>query len=193
LRKSLKIATVAAVLFVAVGAVVLVYANSLNTPTANADDRPASMWNMKGSFWSDNNTICRFNNDTIPTHMGQMWGMRQKDLQLNMRLLQNATLSTVQGSVVSEFRGMLILDTSAGQVRVLLPKDWSLGDQVVGRVELFNGTFASPGQTVTLKVLKSDIFSNTNFSINIMLGYEAVNSTGTHAYAVLPFNIQPAS
>jgi len=46
---------------------------------------------------------------------------------------------------------------------------------------------------LTVSVLKSDLFSNANFSVNVMLGYEAVNATGTHAYAVLPFNIQPTS
>jgi hypothetical protein len=46
---------------------------------------------------------------------------------------------------------------------------------------------------VTLYVLESNLVSNTSFSINTMLGYEAINATGTQAYAVLPFNIQPKS
>jgi hypothetical protein len=58
---------------------------------------------------------------------------------------------------------------------------------------LFNGTFASEGQNVTVKVLESDVFTNASFSLNTMLGYEVINATSIHAYAVLPFNIQPSS
>jgi hypothetical protein len=75
----------------------------------------------------------------------------------------------------------------------LVPKAWSINSEVEGRAFLFNGTFVSPGQTVTVKVLESDLVSNANLSINVMLAYEAINTTGTHAYAVLPFNIQPSS
>jgi hypothetical protein len=73
----------------------------------------------------------------------------------------------------------------------LLPKDWTVDNEVVGRAALFNGTFTSQGQDVTVKVLESNVFSNANFSINVMMGYEAINASSTHAYAVLPFNIQP--
>jgi len=108
-------------------------------------------------------------------------------------LLQNATLSTVQGTVVTEVRGMLVLETSSGQVRVMLPEDWTVGNDVVGRTSLFNSNFANPGQNVTVKVLENELFSNASFNINTMLGYEVINATDTHAYAVLPFNIQPSS
>jgi hypothetical protein len=75
----------------------------------------------------------------------------------------------------------------------MIPNEWTVGSEVVNSVSLFNGTFVSSDQTLTVDVLKSDLVSNASFSVNVMLGYEAVNATGTHAYAVLPFNIQPAS
>jgi hypothetical protein len=28
-------------------------------------------------------------------------------------------------------------------------------------------------------------------AVNVMLGYEAINATYTHAYALLPFNVEP--
>jgi hypothetical protein len=58
---------------------------------------------------------------------------------------------------------------------------------------LFNGMFASSGQNVTVEVLENSVFSNASFNINTMLAYEATNATGTQAYAVLPFNIEPTS
>jgi hypothetical protein len=94
---------------------------------------------------------------------------------------------------MTEFRDIVLSSRASGQVRVMIPREWTVGSEVVSGATLFNGTFVSTGQTLTVDVLKSDLFSNANFSVNVMLGYEAVNATGTHAYAVLPFNIQPAS
>lgn len=190
MRKSLKIVTVAAVLFLALGAIVFVYANSQNGFNATGDvQKQMSIENMQAFFGS-----CNDSNVTMPwSHMGHMPQMRENGFPLSEGFLQNATLSTVQGTVVSEYRGTLILDTGSGQTRILLPEAWSLDNETVGRASLFNGTFASTGQSVTVKVLESNVFSNTSFSINVMMGYEAINATGTHAYAVLPFNIQPSS
>ena len=192
MRKSLKIATVAAVVFLALGAAAFVYACSQNGATANANEQQMGMQNMQTFFWSNNVTLP--NNVTMPWgHMRRMPQMQANGLRWTEGLLQNATLSTVNGTVVSEVKGMLVLDTGTGQVRVLLPKDWTVGNEVVDRATLFNSTFASAGQSVTVKVLESDVFNNANFSINVMMGYEVINATGTHAYAVLPFNIQPHS
>ena len=192
MRKSLKIATVAAVLFIAIGAIVLVYANAQNGLNANGDQQ-TTLQNMQTFFDSNNQTACNWTDRPMPGRIRGMPGMQANGLGSITSFLENATLSTVQGSVVSEVKGMLILDTSSREVRILLPTAWTVGSDVIGRVKLFNGTFASPGQTVTIKVLESNVFSNANFSVNVMLGYEAINATSTHAYAVLPFNIQPAS
>jgi hypothetical protein len=192
MRKNLKIVTAAAVLFIAVGAIVLVYANAQNALNANGDQQ-TTIQNMQTFFESNNQTFCGWDNRTMRGHMRGMPQMQANGLQSITSFFENGTLSTVQGSVISEFRGMLILDTGSGELRVLLPQAWSVDNEVVGRVKLFNGTFASPGQTVTIKVLENNVFSNANFSINMMLAYEAINATSTHAYAVLPFNIQPAS
>lgn len=188
----MKIAAVAAALFLALGAVVFVYANQQNSFKANDDQQIMGMQNMQNMQQYMQNF--RPTNGTFPP--GQMKHMNQglaNNLPMVKRFLQNATLSDVQGTVVSEFRGMLILDTGTGQVRVLLPKFWSVDNGVVGRAALFNSSFAMPGDNVTVGVLKSDVFANQNFSINVMVGYEATNATGTHAYAVLPFNIVPNS
>ena len=187
----MKIAAVVAVAFLALGAVAFVYACSQNGITANADEQ-VGMQNMQEFFGS--------NNVTLPANVtmtgGNMRCMPRRganDFQWTEMLLQNATLSNVTGTVVSEVKGMLVLDTGSGQVRVLLPKDWTVGSEVVDRATLFNGTFASSDQSVTITVLESKVFSNVSFSVNEMLGYEAINATNAQAYAVLPFNIQPNS
>jgi hypothetical protein len=189
-RKSLKIATVVAVLLLALGAIVFVYAQSGFTVFRNSDEqKQMNIENMQAFFGSCNNS-----NATMPWgHMGRMSQMRENGFPLSEGFLQNATLSNVTGTVVLVYRDTLILDTSSGQTRILVPETWILNNETVSGASLFNGTFASTGQTVTITVLESNVFSNTSFSINIMMGYEAVDATGTHAYAVLPFNIQPSS
>ena len=191
MRKIFKIAALAAVALLALGALAFVYACSQNGATANADER-TEMWNM-GTFFASNNVTCP-NNVTMPwSNMRGMRQMRANSFQWAEGLLQNATLANVSGTVVSEVKGTLILDTSSGQTRILLPKDWTVGTEVVDRDALFNGTFATSGQNVTMEVLENNLFSNANFSINEMLGYGAINATNAQAYAVLPFNIQPNS
>src|SRR4030042_5620376 len=154
MRKSVKIAAVAAALFLALGAVVFVYANQQNSFEANDDQQIMGMQNMQNMQQYMHNFTST--NGTFPP--GQMKHMNQglaNGLPMAKQFLQNATFSDVQGTVVSEFRSMLILDTGTGQVRVLLPKFWSIDNGVVGRATLFNSSFAMPGDNVTIGVLKS--------------------------------------
>src|SRR5208283_597112 len=91
--------------------------------------------------------------------MHGMQGQQMFGSQLSGEFLQNATLASVSGTVVTETRCLLLLDTSSGQVSIQIPNEWNIGSQVVSGATLFNGTFASSGQTVTLQVLESNVFS----------------------------------
>jgi hypothetical protein len=192
MRKSLKIASAVVVTFLALSALALVYAGMQNN-LALADDQQTSNQYIQMLLDSTNTTLPI--NGTWPDHMERGHGRQimGDGLQFVQLLSENATLSTVQGTVVSQTRDLLILNTDSGQVRVMIPNEWTVGNEVVNSASLFAGTFVSSGDTLTVNVLKSDLVSNASFSVNIMLGYEAVNATGTHAYAVLPFNIEPAS
>jgi len=178
-RKSVKLAASVTVLFLALGAVVLAYAASQSASTSsNGQNAPAY--------------------PTTNASQGQLQNLQSiigKDRSWTKKFLENATITTANGTVVSLFKGMLILDTGSSEVRVLMPEYWSVGTQVVGRWKLFNSTysFSAPGQNVSVKALESEMFENPSFSINVMVGYEITNATGTSAYAVLPFNIVPSS
>ena len=189
----MKIATAATVLLLALGTIVFVYAYAQNSTIANAEQEQTMLQYMQTYAKSNNSTFCEPNNGTMMGHMNRMRHMHENEFQWSEQFLENATLSTVQGTVVSQVKGILILNTDTGQVRILLPKEWTVGNEVVNRATLFNGTFASAGQNVTIKVIESTTFSNANFSLNVMMGYEAINATDTHACAVLPFNITPSS
>lgn len=166
-------------LFLAFGAVVLAYANSQNAlTTGNGQDAQTYA-----------------TNSTPQVQSKPKQSVMGNDHPWMKKFLENATATTVNGTVVSEFKGMLILDTGSSEVRILMPKYWSVGNEVLGRWKLFNATysFSGPGQNVSVKALESEIFENPSFSINVMVGYEITNATGTTAYAVLPFNIVPSS
>ncbi len=45
--------------------------------------------------------------------------------------LQNATLATVQGTIVTQSHNLLILDTTDGQIRIQLPSEWTVGNEIV--------------------------------------------------------------
>lgn len=190
MRKSLKITAIVAVAFLALGIVAFAYAYSQNSLTNNGQQTGVQTLQ---NYWGSDNVTLQDNLTGRPCHMrmmGHMWG---SGFQYTNTLSQNATLSTVQGTVVSEVRGLLVLDTGSGEIRVSVPRQWTVGSEVVSGASLFSGIFASDDQNVTVKVLENSVFSNTSFSINTMLAYEATNATGTQAYAVLPFNIQPSS
>ncbi|HVO37021.1 MAG TPA: hypothetical protein VMT01_02500 [Candidatus Acidoferrum sp.] len=193
MRRSLKIAAAATVLLLALGTIIFVYANAQNNAIANAEREQTIQQYMQTYDGSNNSTNCEPEDGAMMGHMNRMGHMEKNGFQWSEQFLENATLSTVQGTIVSQVRGILILNTDAGQVRIMLPRQWTLGNEVVSRATLFNGTFASAGQNVTIKVIESTTFSNANFSLNVMIGYEAINATDTHACAVLPFNITPSS
>jgi hypothetical protein len=179
MRKSVKLAAAVTVLFLAFGAVVLAYATSQNaSASSNGQNAPAYA-----------------TTNAMQVQLQNLQSIIGKDRSWMKKFLENATITTVNGSVVSIFKGMLILETGSSEVRILMPKYWSVGTEVVGRWKLFNSTysFSAPGQNVTAKVLESEIFENPSFGINVMVGYEITNATDTTAYAVLPFNIVPRS
>ena len=179
MRKSVKLAAAVTVLFLAFGAVVLVYATSQTASTASNTQSPAT-------YTANNGTQAQLQN---------LQSIIDKDRSWTKKFLENATVTTVNGTVDSLFKGMLILDAGSSEVRVLMPKYWSISTEVVARWKLFNSTysFSAPGQSVSIKALESEVFENPSFSINVIIGYQITNATGTTAYAVLPFNIVPSS
>jgi len=168
MNKGLKIAAVIAVLLLALGCFSFLYA----------------------SAQTDSNTA---NNAATTTQQVGQSISPQSGVQLKVlvNFLNHANQTEVTGTIVTEFQGMLILSNDEGQVRVLLSNMWSYNNQLLNRTELIDNTFAS-GQTITVKVLKG-VWVKNNFSLDIMIGYEAVNAADAHAYAVLPFNVEASS
>jgi hypothetical protein len=96
----------------ALSTVAFVYAYSQNNSSAIAIEQQVGMQRMQTFFGSDNVTLP--DNVTMGCRVKRLPQMRANDLQLPEGLLQNATLSTVTGTVISTVQGMLVLDTGSG-------------------------------------------------------------------------------
>ena len=149
MRKSLIIIAVIGVMLCVVGAVLFAIASaSPNTPAVNSavpqvDVQPSQIaCNPGGPMIPSNFTFT--GNFTFPGNFAvqggfgfqgrMMHGMHGRQTfgpQLSGEFLQNATIASVSGSVVTETRGLLLLDTSSGQVSIQIPSEWNIGSQVI--------------------------------------------------------------
>lgn len=175
MKKNLKIGLVTAILLAVIGVSTAVYGASLQTVNANSNAGQSSNSSSTKSF---------------PTPYPPSGYDASKELAILKKFLKHVTAVSVNGTVVGLVNGTLILNTNGGNVRIFLPELWSVDTELMGRAQLFNNTFSGREQNVTVKALKSIIFEGSNFSINVMFGYEIINEQGIHAFAVLPFNIE---
>jgi hypothetical protein len=104
--------------------------------------------------------------------------------------LRHAEPTEVGGIVVALAEKKLILDTAEDQIRVNLPAEWAVNDEVLTREELFAGGYLSEGETVTVKALGADLIDKEGLRIYLLVGYELVNESGVHAIANLRVNIE---
>ncbi len=107
-------------------------------------------------------------------------------------LIAHSTPAEVNGEAVALVRNMLVVQVGEDQVRVLMPQGWIVDGEAIRAGRLFNGTYMSLGDDVTVKALKTILKTDgEGFSIYTLIGYEIIdNENGAHAYAILPFNIE---
>ncbi|MBE0520597.1 hypothetical protein IBX35_06110 [Candidatus Bathyarchaeota archaeon] len=104
--------------------------------------------------------------------------------------LNHSKPTEVDGAAGALFKNMLIVDTSEGQIRIHLPRAWTVNGQVTMRQELFESGYLSEGETITVKVLRADVIDKQGLCVYLLLGYEIINESTVHAHAILPFNIE---
>jgi len=107
-------------------------------------------------------------------------------------LIAHSTPTEVDGTVVALVKNMLVLQVDEDQVRVLMPPGWIVNGKAIRAEKLFNGTYMDIGDEVTVKALETILKTdNEGFSLYTLIGYEIIDETsGAHAYAILPFNIE---
>ena len=109
--------------------------------------------------------------------------------RLAWRFLNHSEPVEVEGTVVALFKDMLIVDTTEERIRIHLPPQWNVGEEVMTREELFEG-YLSVGEDITVEALRANVIDKEGLRIYLLLAYEIITEGGAPAYAVLPFNIE---
>lgn len=104
--------------------------------------------------------------------------------------LNHSEPTEVNGAAVALFKNMLIVDTAEGQIRIHLPQAWTVNGEVTIREELFESGYLSEGENITVKALRANVINKQGLCVYLLLGYEIINESTVHAYAILPFNIE---
>jgi hypothetical protein len=105
-------------------------------------------------------------------------------------LLNNSEPAKMEGKALTFYNEMLIVDTGDDQVRVALPDEWTVENDVLLREELFEAGFLTSGENITIEALRTNLIEKEEMSIYFLIGYKIINSTGIPAYAALPVNIE---
>jgi hypothetical protein len=101
--------------------------------------------------------------------------------------LKNAEPTEIEGEVVALLQRKLILSTDDERIRVNMPIQWIVDEQVLTLKELFENYLE--GKSVTVKVLEANMIDKEGLRIYILVGYELVTDSGSRATACLKVNI----
>lgn len=104
--------------------------------------------------------------------------------------LNNSEPTVVEGVVAALLREMLVVNTCDGQMRIVLPEEWTVDTEVMTRDGLFTSGYLSVGENITISALRANIIEKEGLCIYASLGYEIVDDSDIHAYAALPLNIE---
>jgi len=104
--------------------------------------------------------------------------------------LKNSEATQVDGTVVLLTEKILILNTVEDQIRVNLPAEWTIKNEVVKREDLFTRDYLNEGQSITVKALGANVIDKDGVRIYLLVGYKIINELGVHATANLPINIE---
>ncbi len=79
--------------------------------------------------------------------------------------LNNAESVQVQGTVVAVSDNKLILNNVADQIRVHLPAEWTVNNEVLTREELLTSGYMSAGETITIQTLQAQATNKQGVTI----------------------------
>jgi len=103
-------------------------------------------------------------------------------------IIKNGSAVEVQGTVTFAGPRILVIETSSGEVNVVIPPRWVVGGTNVTSRDLFDGDPYSVGSSVNLKTLAAEK-AFTGYTVKIYFAYE-IKGGGVVARALIPFNIE---
>jgi len=110
--------------------------------------------------------------------------------RLGWRFFNHSEPVEVEGAAITLLKGMLVVNTAEGQIRIHLPQEWIVDEELMMRRELFENGYLSVGENITVKALSGNVIDKEGLRIYLLLGYEIIDESSVHAYAALPFNIE---
>jgi len=105
---------------------------------------------------------------------------------------KDAEVVTIDGTVVTRSRNILIVDSEGKRLNILLPPLWSVNteDKVLNLSAIFKENYVKAGDTVTITALERTVRNEKGVSVSFIVAYEILDeTTDNHLYAILPFNI----
>jgi len=105
---------------------------------------------------------------------------------------KDAEVVTIDGTVVTHARNILIVDSEGKRLNILLPPLWSVNteDRVLNLSAIFKENYVKAGDTVTITALERAVKNEKGVSVSFIVAYEILDeTTDNHLYAILPFNI----
>lgn len=118
------------------------------------------------------------------------WRRVASKVRLIWWFLNHSEPVEIEGAAVNLSKNMLIVVTAEDQIRVHLPAEWTIGNEMFMREELFESSYFSEGKGLTVKALEVNLIDKEGFRIYLLVGYEIINESDVHAYANLQVNIE---
>ena len=104
--------------------------------------------------------------------------------------LRSSEPTQADGTIVALSEKKVILNTADEQIRVNLPAEWTVNNEVLTREELFSSGYINEGETVVVKTLGADLVDKEGLRIYLLVGYKLINESGITATANLRVNIE---
>ncbi len=104
--------------------------------------------------------------------------------------LNNADVVQVEGTVVAVSDNKLILNTASDQIRVHLPAEWTVNNEVLTREELLTSGYMSAGETINIQTLQAQATNKQGVTVYMTAAYELTNQAGQPAIANIIINIE---
>ncbi|WNZ30094.1 MAG: hypothetical protein IAX21_04375 [Candidatus Bathyarchaeota archaeon] len=117
------------------------------------------------------------------------WWIRPK-ARFAAWFLQNSEPVQVQGTIVALSDNKLVSNTATDQIRVHLPAEWTVNNEVLTREELMASGYMCAGETITIKTLQAEVTNKEGLRIYITAAYELTNQAGQTAIANIIINIE---
>jgi hypothetical protein len=121
---------------------------------------------------------------------GRPWRRVAIKVRLAWWFLNHSEPVEIDGTAVNLSKDILIVSAIEDRIRVHLPAEWTVGDELMLREDLFVSGYLTEGEGITIKALEANLIDKEGLRIYLLVGYEIINGPGIYAHANLPVNIE---